>query len=223
MQDRNMAPSDDSTGTADPATVPAAGGIEHMSPGRQMLKLALEFGPLVVFFLVNAYYDIFWATGAFMVATVISLVLSRLTFKKIAVMPLVTGVFVLVFGGLTLYLQNDTFIKVKPTIVNLLFASILLTGLAFGHSLLRYLLSDVIHLRPEGWRILTLRWGLFFVALALLNEIVWRSFSTDVWVSFKVFGIMPLTIIFGMTQIGVLTHYAIENTGDSEGDPSAAE
>ena len=220
MQDPKMAPSDDSASVAEPISAPAADGIEHMSPGRQVLKLVLEFGPLVVFFLVNARYDIFWATGAFMGATVISLSLSRLIFKKIAVMPLVTGVFVLVFGGLTLYLQNDTFIKVKPTIVNLLFAAILLTGLAFGHSLLRYLLSDVFRLREEGWRILTLRWGLFFVALALLNEIIWRNFSTDVWVSFKVFGIMPLTVIFGMAQIGVLTHYVIE---DDEGDASAAE
>ena len=220
MHDRNMAPSEDRTGVAGPAAAPAEGGIEEMSPGRQVLKLALEFGPLVVFFLVNARYDIFWATGAFMGTTVVSLVLSRLIFKKIAIMPLVTGVFVLVFGGLTLYLQNDTFIKVKPTIVNLLFAAILLTGLAFGQSLLRYLLSDVFRLRPEGWRILTLRWGLFFVALALLNEVIWRNFSTDFWVSFKVFGIMPLTLIFGMTQIGVLTQYAIER---EDGDANPAE
>jgi len=125
-------------------------------------------------------------------------------------MPLVTGVFVFVMGGLTLYLHDELFIKLKPTIVNVLFASILLGGLAYGHSLLKYLFSDVFQLLDEGWRKLTLRWALFFLFLAVLNEIVWRFFSTDFWVAFKVFGIMPLTLIFSIMQLGLMQRYQID-------------
>ncbi|ODT80025.1 MAG: septation protein A [Pelagibacterium sp. SCN 64-44] len=174
----------------------------------QIAKLALELGPLVVFFIMNGRADIFVATAWFMAAMVVSLVLSKLILKKIAVMPLVTGVVVLVFGGLTLWLQDDTFIKVKPTITNVLFASVLLGGLVFGQSLLKYVFGDVYKLRPEGWWKLTLNWGLFFVVLAVLNEVVWRTQSTDFWVAFKVWGIMPLTVIFSMTQLPLLNKYA---------------
>jgi intracellular septation protein len=121
---------------------------------------------------------------------------------------LITGVVVLVFGGLTLWLQDDTFIKMKPTITNLLFGSVLLGGLLFGQSLLKYVFGDVYKLKPEGWLILTMRWGIFFFALAIINEILWRNFSTDVWVAFKVWGIMPLTVIFSMFQLPVLTNDA---------------
>lgn len=178
----------------------------------QLAKLALELGPLVVFFVVNARADIFAATAWFMGAMVISLILSRLILKKIAIMPLVTGIVVLIFGGLTLYLQDDTFIKMKPTIVNLLFAGTLLGGLAFGQSLLRYVFGDVYKLKEQGWTTLTWRWGLFFLLLAVLNELIWRNFSTDMWVAFKVWGIMPLTIVFSMAQLPVLTRYAIEDS-----------
>lgn len=174
----------------------------------QIIKMALELGPLVVFFIANARADIFVATAAFMVAMVISLALTWIILKKIAVMPLVTGVVVLVFGGLTLWLQDDTFIKIKPTITNSLFAAVLLGGLAFGHSLLKYVFGDVYKLRPEGWSKLTLNWGLFFVVLAVLNEVLWRNFSTDVWVAFKVWGVMPLTVIFSVSQLGLLSKYA---------------
>jgi len=174
------------------------------------LKLLVEIGPLVVFFIGNTQYDIFIATGAFMAATAVSLLASRLIFKRVPAMPLVTGVFVFVMGGLTLYLHDELFIKLKPTIVNVLFASILLGGLAYGHSLLKYLFSDVFQLLDEGWRKLTLRWALFFLFLAVLNEIVWRFFSTDFWVAFKVFGIMPLTLIFSIMQLGLMQRYQID-------------
>jgi intracellular septation protein len=184
---------------------------ETPSAGAQILKLVVEVGPLVVFFLVNARAGIFWGTGTFMVATVGSLVASRILFGRIPVMPLVTGVCVMVFGGLTLWLQDEHFIKIKPTIVNALFAGALFIGLFYGQSLLRIVFGEVFRLTEEGWRKLTLRWACFFVCLALLNEIVWRSFSTDVWVSFKVFGIMPLTMAFAVAQIGLLRQYELPN------------
>jgi intracellular septation protein len=174
----------------------------------QLIKMALELGPLVVFFIVNARADIFTGTAWFMGAMVIALVLSWLLLKKIAVMPLVTAVVVLIFGGLTLALHDDTFIKMKPTIVDTLFGIVLLGGLVFGQSLLRYVFGDVYKLKPEGWTILTLRWGLFFFALAALNEIVWRTQSTDFWVAFKVWATMPLTVVFAAFQLPVLQRYA---------------
>lgn len=174
---------------------------------KQLIKFIVELGPLLVFFLVNSHYGIFAGTGAFMVATVIALLASRVFLGRIATMPLVTGVFVLVFGGLTLYLQDDHFIKMKPTIVNGLFAAILAGGLLFDRLFLKIVFGDVMHLTREGWRILTIRWALFFVVLAVLNEVMWRLFSTDTWVTFKVFGIMPLTFVFAMAQIGVLKKY----------------
>jgi intracellular septation protein len=182
-------------------------GGEPLLDNRQLLKLAIELGPLAVFFLANAKGGIFWATGAFMVATLASLAASRLLLKRIAVMPLVTGFFVLVFGGLTIALQDELFIKMKPTIVNGLFAAILLGGLAAGHAALKHLFGEVFQLTDEGWRRLTFRWALFFVVLAGLNEVVWRNFSTDSWVTFKVFGIMPLTMVFAVAQIGLIKQF----------------
>jgi intracellular septation protein len=175
----------------------------------QLLKLAVEVGPLVVFFVVNARAGIFWGTGVFMGATVLSLIASRILFGRIPVMPLVTGVCVMVFGGLTLWLQDDHFIKIKPTIVNALFAGALFIGLLAGQSLLRVIFGEVFRLTDEGWRKLTLRWAFFFTFLAVLNEVVWRSFSTDTWVSFKVFGVMPLTMAFAVAQVGLLRQYEL--------------
>jgi intracellular septation protein len=189
---------------------------EAMSPTKQGLKLLVEIGPLVVFFIANSRYDIFVATGAFMAATAVSLIASRLIFKRVPAMPLVTGIFVFIMGGLTLYLHDELFIKLKPTITNVLFASILLGGLAYGHSLLKYLFSDVFQLLDEGWRKLTLRWALFFLFLAVLNEIVWRFFSTDFWVAFKVFGVFPLTLIFSIMQLGLMQRYQIDSSEKRE-------
>ncbi len=178
---------------------------------QQLWKLLVELGPLIVFFIVNSRAGIFWGTGVLIAATAVSVIASRIMFGKLAIMPLVSAFFVIIFGGLTLWLEDDLFIKLKPTIVNLIFASVLLGGLFFGQSLLRHLFGEVFKLTEEGWRQLTLRWGLFFIALAVLNEIVWRNFPTDTWVSFKVFGIMPLTMIFGIAQMGLLKTHELKD------------
>jgi intracellular septation protein len=182
----------------------------------QLLKMALELGPLVVFFVANSRADIFVGTAWFMGAMVVSLILSWLLLKKIAIMPLVTGVVVLIFGGLTLWLRDDTFIKMKPTVINSLFGLVLLGGLVFRQSLLKYVFGDVYKLKPQGWTILTLRWGLFFFVLAILNEVVWRTQSTDFWVSFKVWATMPLTLIFAALQLPVLSKYAHDSKAKIE-------
>jgi intracellular septation protein len=173
------------------------------------LKLALELGPLGVFFFANARLGLFWATGLFMAATIVALVASWSLTRRLAIMPLVTGVVVFVFGGLTLFLQDETFIKMKPTIVNALFGATLLGGLFFGRSLLGYVFDSVFRLDDEGWRKLTLRWGIFFFVLAVLNEVIWRNFSTDFWVTFKVFGILPLTVAFTLSQMPLVQRHAL--------------
>jgi intracellular septation protein len=176
----------------------------------QIIKLVLEIGPLVVFFLTNARFEIYVGTAAFMAAMVISLALSWILLKRIAIMPLVSGVLVLIFGGITLLLHDDTFIKLKPTVINTLFGVALIGGLFFKNSLLRYVFGDVYKLEDEGWRILTLRWGLFFLALAVVNEVVWRTQTTDFWVAFKVWANMPITILFAASQLPVLNKYALK-------------
>lgn len=172
-----------------------------------LVKLALELGPLVLFFFANAKAGIFTATALFMVAVVISLGLSRILLKEWPVMPLISAVVVLIFGGMTLYWENEIFIKLKPTIVNTLFGIALLIGLAFGKPLLSIVMGSVFRLTDEGWKKLTFRWALFFFVLAALNEIVWRTQTSDVWVNFKVFGIMPLTIIFALSQASLISRY----------------
>ncbi len=174
----------------------------------QILKIALDFGPLLLFFVANALYGIYAATAIFMVATAAALITSRVLHGRFATMPLITGLFVLVFGGLTLYLQDETFIKIKPTAIYLLLAGVLMAGLMVNRPLLKLLIGEAFDLTDEGWRKLTYRWAGFFVALAVCNEIVWRNFSTDTWVSFKVFGLVPLTFLFALSQIGLLQRYA---------------
>ncbi|MGH1419608.1 MAG: septation protein A [Hyphomicrobiaceae bacterium] len=180
--------------------------------GQQFLKLLVEMGPLVVFFTVNAYFGLFYGTATFMVAIVMSLIASKMIFGHIPVMPLVTAAFVLVLGGFTLWLQNEVFIKIKPTIVNTFFAVVLTAGMVTGRALLKYVFGEVFALTEEGWRKLTWRWIGFFLFLALLNEFIWRTQTTDFWVSFKVFGIMPLTLVFGAAQIGLLKRYELKTT-----------
>ncbi|SCX29816.1 septation protein A [Agrobacterium rosae] len=196
--------------------------VREISP---LLKFVLELGPLVVFFFANSRGEwlantfpvltefggpIFIATGLFMIATALALTVSWILTRTLPMMPLISGIVVLVFGALTLYLQNDTFIKMKPTIVNALFGVILLGGLIFGHSLLGYVFNSAFKLNEEGWRKLTFRWGFFFLFLAVLNEVVWRGFSTDTWVAFKVWGTMPITILFTMAQMPLIMRHSVE-------------
>ena len=188
------------------------------------LKLALDIGPLILFFLANARGErlaqswpaiaalgkpIFFATAVFIAAILISLAVSYGLTRRLPLMPFVTAIVVVIFGGLTLWLQNETFIKLKPTIIYLLFGAVLLGGLAFGKSFLGYVFDAVFKLDEEGWRRLTIRWGLFFLPLAVPNEVVWRSFSTDVWVSFKVFGFLPLTFVFALLQMPLINRHSL--------------
>jgi intracellular septation protein len=194
-----------------------------------LLKLALDFGPLVLFFWANSKpalfapllapwlpadlvtgerAGIFAATAVFMIAVLIALVVSYALTRHLPMMTMVTAVIVVVFGGLTLVLHNELFIKLKPTIIYVLFGGVLLGGLAFGKSLLGVVFDQMFHLTDEGWRKLTIRWALFFLALAVLNEIVWRTQSTDTWVTFKAFGVLPLTFLFAAFQYPLLQKYA---------------
>jgi intracellular septation protein len=190
-----------------------------------LLKLALELGPLLVFFFANTRGEwlietwpvlgalggpIFVATGLFMVATAVALVVSWLLTRTLPIMPLVSGVVVFIFGALTLYLQDDVFIKMKPTIVNSLFGAVLLGGLIFGKSLLGYVFDSAFRLDAEGWRKLTLRWGVFFFVLAAMNEVVWRNFSTDFWVAFKVWATLPITVLFTFSQMPLIMRHSVE-------------
>ena len=173
----------------------------------QLIKLGIEIGPLALFFISNSKWGIFTATGVFMVAIVISFCFSYLLERKIPILALVTAVVVLVFGGLTIFLNDALFIKIKPTIVNLLFAFALFFGLALKKLFLKMVFESAFNIEDEGWKKLTYRWGSFFIFLAILNEIVWRSVSTDMWVNFKVFAIMPITIVFSIFQLSVVNKY----------------
>ncbi len=204
------------------STIEATKPQKEVSP---LLKMVLELGPLMVFFFANSRGEwlaghfpalaelggpIFIATGLFMAATAIALAVSWMLTRTLPMMPLISGIVVFVFGALTLWLQNDTFIKMKPTIVNTLFGAILLGGLLFGKSLLGYVFHSAFKLDEPGWRKLTLRWGLFFLFLAMLNEVVWRSFSTDFWVAFKVWGTMPITILFTLAQMPLIMKHSLD-------------
>jgi intracellular septation protein len=180
------------------------------TPLNPALKLALDLGPLLIFFFANSRFGIFAATAAFMVAALAALALSYALTRHIAVMPLVTAFIVVVFGGATLILHDETFIKLKPTIIYVLFGTVLLGGLLFKKPLLEMVFDSVFNITEEGWRKLTLRWAVFFFVLAVLNEIVWRTQTTDFWVSFKVFGVVPLTLVFGALQYPLLMKHDAE-------------
>src|SRR6195952_4831020 len=160
-----------------------------------LFKLATEFGPLMIFFGANAKFGLFVATGAFMVAVIVAMTASYVVTRHIPIMALVTGIVVLVFGTLTLVLHDETFIKVKPTIIYGLFAAILGGGLLFGRSFIAIMFDQMFNLTPAGWRLLTMRWALFFAGMAVLNEIIWRTQTTNVWVTFKAGGVTLITAI----------------------------
>ena len=178
---------------------------------KSIFKLLIDIGPLAVFFVFYTRGDLKTAILPFMIATIIAVLFSYIIEKKIPIMPTVGAVIILIFGGLTIYFDNETFFKMKPTIINLLFAAVLYGGVILNKSLLRYLLGAALKLQDEGWDILTKRWIGFFIALAILNEIIWRTQTTDIWVNFKVFGILPITFIFTITQFSTIKKYQIED------------
>ena len=178
---------------------------------KPVYKLLIDIGPLAVFFIFYTRSGLQASILPFMIATIIAVLFSYILEKKIPIMPTVGATIVLIFGGLTIYFDNEVFFKMKPTIINFLFAAVLYAGTIIKKPLLKYLLGAALKLEDLGWKILTQRWIGFFIALAILNEIVWRTQSTDVWVNFKVFGILPITFIFTMTQFPLIKKYQIED------------
>ncbi|MBV9330198.1 MAG: septation protein A [Alphaproteobacteria bacterium] len=166
----------------------------------QWKKLALDLGPLLIFFAAYKFSDFFVATAAFMAAILASVAFGYLTERKFSPMLLVTAALVMVFGGLTIGLRSEVFLKIKPTVLYGFFAVVLLGGLRFNRLFIKYVFSPALELTDKGWRLLTWRWGLFFVFLAALNEVVWRTMSTDFWIFFKLAGVIPLTFLFALAQ-----------------------
>ena len=238
MNDKNKFDDSESAAmtTSDNELTPSAADKHH-----PLLKLVLELGPLLVFFFGNLRGEwlaqqfpalsamggpLFVATGLFMAATVLSLVVSKVMLGHLPLMPLVSGIVVLVFGAIGIYLQNEIFIKMKPTIINALLGGVLLGGLVFGKSLLGYVFNAAFQLDSEGWRKLTLRWGLFFLVLAVLNEVVWRlsnwyylpdvKAADNLWVNFKFWGTMPITFLFTLSQLPLIMKHTIEQPAETE-------
>ena len=177
---------------------------------KSIAKLLIDIGPLAVFFIFYTRSGLQEAILPLMIATVIAVLVSYVLEKKIPIMPTLGAGIVLIFGGLTIYFNDETFIKMKPTIINAVFAIILYGGIIFKKPLLKYLLGAALKLEEEGWKILTQRWIAFFIALAVINEVVWRTQTTDLWVNFKVFGILPITFIFTMSQFPLIKKYQIQ-------------
>jgi intracellular septation protein len=183
-----------------------------------IVKLLLELGPLALFFAAYSRFNIYVATGVLMASVIVTLAVSYAVLKRIPVMPLVTAVIVLIFGSLTLFFHDETLIKIKPTALYLLFAASLFAGLALKKPILKILFDGALHVTEKGWRLLTWRWAFFFVALAVLNEVVWRTQTTDVWVKFKTFGFLPLTILFALAQAPLIMKYETKDEDAANND-----
>ena len=194
--------------TSEPVEKPyTASRSSTRKPIDPTLKLAIELGPLACFFIASYRYNLHIATAVLMVGAVVSLGASYALTRRWPVMPVVTAVAVLVFGALTFYFDNPIFIKMKPTVVNCIFGGALLGGLLFGKPLLPVVLDTALNLDEEGWRKLTFRWGVFFFVLAALNEIVWRTQSDVFWAGFKMFGTIPLTVLFALAQVRLIMRH----------------
>jgi intracellular septation protein len=177
-----------------------------------LTKFFVDIGPLAIFFIFyKTTGSILEAIIPLMIATTIAVLISYIIEKKIPIMPTVGAFIILIFGGLTWYFKNPIFIFLKPTIINLLFAMILYLGILLKKPLLKNLLGANLKLADEGWTILTKRWISLFIVLAILNEIVWRNFSEELWVNFKVFGITTIIFIFTLAQISIIKKFQIEN------------
>lgn len=185
------------------------------SPLSPLIKLAWELGPLLVFFIGATVFDFFVATAAFMVALFVSMAGSFLVTRHLPIMSIISAVIVAVFGGLTLYLHDETFFRMKPTIIYSLFGSVLLGGLLFKKPLLSAVLGTAIKLTEQGWRRLSLRWSLFFFALAAMNEIV-RLYFPDQWITFKVFGTTGLTFAFALAQVTLIARHELPTDDPTE-------
>jgi intracellular septation protein len=179
----------------------------------QLRRLALDLGPLLIFFAGFKYFGIFGATAVFIAAVLAALLVGYLIERRLSPMPLITAVLVVIFGGLTLYLRNDVFIKMKPTVLYGFFSAVLLGGLAFKRLFIKYVFAQAFELDEQGWTKLTVRWGLFFLCLAFINEAVWRTTSTTTWVLFKVWGIMPLIVLFALAQTPLVIKHQIPESG----------
>jgi intracellular septation protein len=193
--------------------VPAPPPRKTLNP---TLKLILELGPLALFFAAYGRLGIFAATGVLMACVLVTLGVSYAMLRRIPIMPLVTAVIVVIFGSLTLVFHDETLIKIKPTALYVLFAAALFVGLALGKPLLKILFDGALHVTEEGWRKLTWRWAFFFLVLAVLNEIVWRTQTTDLWVKFKTFGFLPLTLLFALAQAPLIMRYETKDQTPSD-------
>lgn len=180
------------------------------------LKPTVDFGPLAVFFAANFLYDLMVATAAVIVASSLAVVLWLIVARRLPVVPLVTALVVGTLGGLTLWLDDERFLKMKPTIVQGAFSLILFAGLALKRPLLRLIMDQAWSMDQEGWRRLTRRFAFFFAAMAALNELVWRTQSTDFWVTYKVFGILGLTVLFAMAQTPLMQRHHLADSGEAE-------
>jgi intracellular septation protein len=181
----------------------------YSSSTKLVVKLVLEFLPLALFFLASTKYDFWVSTAVMMVATAVSLVVTWGLFRQLALMAIITAITGFVAGGITLLLEDPSYVQMKPTIVGGVFALILLTGLVFERPLFKALLGQNLHLNEEGWRVLTILWFGYFVFISGLNEFIWRNYSWEFWAGFKAFGLMPLTVLYALPQMLLLRRFRL--------------